>query len=91
MERLCFRVCFQYVSFDCVEVHFEVDFRSIIRTVPESPLKEPEFKLVVKCGYILKACKDVIKSWPGVSWHADPLEVGLTVYVSLLELKSSAA
>ncbi|KAE9402944.1 P-loop containing nucleoside triphosphate hydrolase protein [Gymnopus androsaceus JB14] len=34
--------------------------------------KEPTFKIVVKSEYILKACKDVIQSWPGISWNSDP-------------------
>jgi hypothetical protein len=54
----------------------------IVRTIRESPLKEHEFKLVVKCGYILKACKDVIKSWPGISWNADPLELDPEIFIT---------
>lgn len=46
---------------------------SIIRTLREN--RDPEFKLIVKSEYILKACKDVIQSWPGISWNSDPLEV----------------
>lgn len=31
----------------------------------------------MKSPYILKACKDVIQEWPGISWNTDPLEVRL--------------
>lgn len=36
---------------------------------------EVTYKLVIKSDYILRACKDVVQSWPGVSWNADPLAV----------------
>jgi len=48
----------------------------IIRTLREN--RDPEFKLVVKSEYILKACKDVIQTWPGISWNSDPLEVRIS-------------
>jgi hypothetical protein len=41
----------------------------------DDPRHKPTFKVVIKSGYILKACKDVIQSWPGISWNSDPLEV----------------
>ena len=47
----------------------------IVRSVPRQENLEPTFKLVIKSEYILKACKDVIQSWPGISWNSDPLEV----------------
>lgn len=37
--------------------------------------QEPTIKFVIKSEYLLKACKDVIQTWPGVSWNSDPLEV----------------
>lgn len=52
-----------------------------VRVVREMPrdnddgTSEPKFKIVIKSEYLLKACKDVIQSWPGISWNADPLEV----------------
>lgn len=48
---------------------------SVVRTMPEMENQSPSFKFVIKSEYILKACKDVIESWPGISWHTDPLEV----------------
>ena len=48
---------------------------SVIRRMPQNEHQEPTFKIVVKSEYLLKACKDVIISWPGVSWNSDPLEV----------------
>ena len=47
----------------------------IVRTINQIEGIEPTYKIVIKSGYILKACKDVIKSWPGISWNSDPLEV----------------
>ncbi|KAG6830282.1 hypothetical protein H0H92_001548 [Tricholoma furcatifolium] len=46
-----------------------------VRKIPKLEHQEPTFKIIVKSGYILKACQDVIKTWPGISWNADPLEV----------------
>ena len=43
--------------------------------MPTSEGLEPTFKIAVKSEYLLKACKDVIQSWPGISWDSDPLEV----------------
>ncbi len=52
---------------------------SIVRKLPLREdmiaVLEPTFKVVIKSEYILKACKDVIRSWPGISWNSDPLEV----------------
>lgn len=59
--------------------HFDMD-SSIVRTIPILKNADISFKLVVKSEYILKACKDVIQHWPGVSWHAYPLEVSTTLY-----------
>ncbi|KAJ3792852.1 P-loop containing nucleoside triphosphate hydrolase protein [Lentinula aff. detonsa] len=60
----------------------------IVRTLPESHgngNKEPTFKLVVKSEYILKACKDVIQSWPGISWNSDPLEIDPEIFLTFLD------
>lgn len=43
--------------------------------MPRHENMEPTFKIVIKSEYILKACKDVIQTWPGISWNSDPLEV----------------
>lgn len=47
----------------------------IVRMLSELEGIEPTYKIVIKSGYILKACKDVIRSWPGISWNNDPMEV----------------
>ncbi|KAG6864452.1 hypothetical protein C0991_009401 [Blastosporella zonata] len=47
----------------------------IIRKFSPFGNQEPTIKIVVKSEYLLKACKDVIKTWSGVSWNSDPLEV----------------
>jgi hypothetical protein len=47
--------------------------------MPQQENQEPTFKIVVKSGYILKACKDVIQEWPGISWNTEPLEVRASV------------
>jgi len=50
--------------------------------LPRQEHAEPIFKLVVKSEYILKACKDVIQSWPGVSWNSDPLELDPELFIT---------
>ena len=47
----------------------------IVRVLNQVEGIEPTYKIVIKSGYIIKACKDVIQSWPGISWNSDPLEV----------------
>ncbi|PPR04913.1 hypothetical protein CVT24_007157 [Panaeolus cyanescens] len=54
----------------------------IVRTMPQRENLEPTFKLVVKSEYILKACKDVIQSWPGISWNSDPLELDPELFIT---------
>ncbi|KDR69962.1 hypothetical protein GALMADRAFT_255287 [Galerina marginata CBS 339.88] len=65
----------------------------IVRTMPRQENAEPTFKLVVKSEYILKACKDVIQSWPGISWNSDPLELDpeifITFYPNFLEYSAN--
>ncbi|KAF8892879.1 P-loop containing nucleoside triphosphate hydrolase protein [Infundibulicybe gibba] len=63
----------------------------IVRKIPRQENIEPTFKLVVKSEYILKACKDVIKTWPGVSWNADPLEVDPELFLTFFPLFKSYA
>lgn len=50
-------------------------YTSLVRSVPRERSIDPTFKVVIKSGYLLKACKDVIRTWPGISWNSDPLEV----------------
>ena len=72
---------FSFVYDHSVALFSETDifcYYRIVRTLPAYGNAEPIFKLVVKSEYILKACKDVIQSWPGVSWNNDPLEVSTT-------------
>ncbi|KAJ4467256.1 P-loop containing nucleoside triphosphate hydrolase protein [Lentinula aciculospora] len=60
----------------------------IVRSIPDSDRnrnKEPTFKFVVKSEYILKACKDVIQSWPGISWNSDPLEIDPEILLIFLD------
>ncbi|OBZ76351.1 ATPase family AAA domain-containing protein 3B [Grifola frondosa] len=51
----------------------------ILRKIPQAHElergKEITFQVVVKSPYLLKACKDVIQSVPGLSWTAEPLEL----------------
>ncbi|ESK83372.1 p-loop containing nucleoside triphosphate hydrolase protein [Moniliophthora roreri MCA 2997] len=35
--------------------------------------------------YVLKACKDVIGSWPGISWNSDPLELDPELFLTFLD------
>ncbi|KAJ6565102.1 hypothetical protein B0H10DRAFT_1096922 [Mycena sp. CBHHK59/15] len=56
----------------------------VVRTIPQQENREPTFKIVVKSEYILKACKDVIQTWPGVSWNADPLELEPEIFLTFL-------
>ncbi|CAA7269690.1 unnamed protein product [Cyclocybe aegerita] len=60
----------------------------LVRTLARNN-EEPELKLVIKSEYVLKACKDVIRSWPGVSWNSNPLQLDpdvlITFYNQFLE------
>ncbi|KAI0366558.1 P-loop containing nucleoside triphosphate hydrolase protein [Pilatotrama ljubarskyi] len=49
----------------------------VVRKFPEprAPDEEISYKIVIKSPYLLKACKDVIKQVPGISWTAEPLEL----------------
>ncbi|KAJ8454991.1 hypothetical protein ONZ45_g19093 [Pleurotus djamor] len=58
----------------------------IVRTIPRQENLPPTFKVVVKSPYILQACKDVIKSWPGISWNSDPLELDPEMLLTFLPL-----
>ncbi|KAF5385540.1 hypothetical protein D9757_006723 [Collybiopsis confluens] len=50
-----------------------------------SEIKVPTLKIVVKSEYILKACKDVIQSWPGISWNSNPLELDPEIFLTFLD------
>lgn len=53
--------------------------RSIIRRMPRNENLEATFKVIIKSPYLIEACKDVIKTWPGISWNSDPLEVNSSI------------
>ncbi|KAJ7911925.1 hypothetical protein B0H13DRAFT_2232606 [Mycena leptocephala] len=57
----------------------------VVRTIPQQENRQPTFKIVIKSEYILKACQDVIQTWPGVSWHADPLELEPEIFLTWLQ------
>ncbi|KAJ2917536.1 hypothetical protein MD484_g2848, partial [Candolleomyces efflorescens] len=55
----------------------------VVRTIPRNYIaEEPTFRIVIKSEYILKACKEVIESWPGVSWNSDPLELDPQIFIT---------
>ncbi|KAJ7775948.1 hypothetical protein DFH07DRAFT_911992 [Mycena maculata] len=56
----------------------------VVRTIPQIENQKPTFKIVIKSEYILKACQDVIQTWPGVSWNSDPLEVEPEMFLTWL-------
>ncbi|KAJ6587644.1 P-loop containing nucleoside triphosphate hydrolase protein [Mycena vulgaris] len=56
----------------------------VVRTIPQEEHRKPMFKIVVKSDYILKACKDVIQTWPGVSWNSEPLELEPEMFLTWL-------
>lgn len=51
----------------------------VVHKMPQDPDSdktiEPNFVIVNKSPYLRKACKDVIRWAPGLSWNADPLDV----------------
>ncbi|KAF9258542.1 P-loop containing nucleoside triphosphate hydrolase protein [Marasmius fiardii PR-910] len=57
----------------------------LVRKIPQEEGKDPMFKIVIKSEYLIKACKDVIVSWPGISWNLDPLEVDPEMFLTFLE------
>ncbi|KAG2024096.1 hypothetical protein CC2G_001684 [Coprinopsis cinerea AmutBmut pab1-1] len=54
----------------------------IVRTIPRNENLEKTYRIVLKSDYLLKACREVIDSWPGVSWNADPLELDPQIFVT---------
>ncbi|KAH6903410.1 P-loop containing nucleoside triphosphate hydrolase protein [Coprinopsis sp. MPI-PUGE-AT-0042] len=57
----------------------------VVRTIPRNENMEITYKLVIKSDYILKACKDVVESWPGVSWNSDPLALDPQMFITMHE------
>lgn len=57
----------------------------VVRHVTENPF-EPRVSLTIKSPYLRTACKEIIGERPGVSWTADPLEVGRVVICCQLSL-----
>ncbi|KAG6835827.1 hypothetical protein H0H93_014300 [Arthromyces matolae] len=57
----------------------------LVRKVPKLEYQEPTFKLLIKSGYIVKACQDVINTWPGISWNADPLELDPEMFITFFD------
>ncbi|KAF9449627.1 P-loop containing nucleoside triphosphate hydrolase protein [Macrolepiota fuliginosa MF-IS2] len=53
----------------------------VVRQIPRQEAADITVKIVVKSPFILKACKDVIQSWPGISWNADPLEMDPEIFL----------
>jgi hypothetical protein len=58
-------------------------YTSVVRTVPRRDdntrtEEKPTFKVVIKSEYLLKACKDVFQTLPGISWTAELVEVCCT-------------
>nr|VWO96862.1 MSP1 protein-like protein [Ganoderma boninense] len=49
----------------------------VIRKLPDPRREAGEitFQIVIKSPYLLKACKDVVGTIPGLSWTAEPLEL----------------
>jgi hypothetical protein len=47
----------------------------LVRYLPMDKLVKPSFRYVVKSAYVRAVCEDVIRSWPGIKWDAEPLEV----------------
>ncbi|TFK64312.1 P-loop containing nucleoside triphosphate hydrolase protein [Pluteus cervinus] len=56
----------------------------LVRRLPREENIEPTFRIVVKSEYVLKACKDVIQSWPGISWNTDPLELEPEMFLTFM-------
>ncbi|KAJ7661754.1 hypothetical protein B0H17DRAFT_1162981 [Mycena rosella] len=56
----------------------------VVRTIHQQENRQPTFKIVIKSEYILKACQDVIQTWPGISWNADPLELEPEIFLTFL-------
>ncbi|KAK7452678.1 hypothetical protein VKT23_012079 [Stygiomarasmius scandens] len=57
----------------------------VVRRLPPGGIGQITVKIVVKSEYILKACKDVIRQWPGISWNSDPLELDPEIFLTFLE------
>lgn len=50
----------------------------VIRNIPTDDAekgKPPTFKVVIKSRYLIKACQEVMKDVPSISWNTEPGEV----------------
>ncbi|KAK0434426.1 hypothetical protein EV421DRAFT_1991872 [Armillaria borealis] len=47
--------------------------RNLLKNDKAGGFVEPTCKIVIRSDYVLKACKDVIQKYPGVSWNAASL------------------
>ncbi|KAJ7873513.1 hypothetical protein B0H14DRAFT_2719773 [Mycena olivaceomarginata] len=60
----------------------------VVRTIPRQERtgqpKLPTFEIVIKSEYLLKACQDVILTWPGVSWNTDPVKLEPETFLTFL-------
>lgn len=57
----------------------------VVRKMPRMENLDPTFKIVIKSEYLLKALKDVVESWPGISWNSDPLELDPEMLLTFLD------
>ncbi|TFK23738.1 P-loop containing nucleoside triphosphate hydrolase protein [Coprinopsis marcescibilis] len=54
----------------------------VVRTIPRNDLQETTYRIVIKSDYLLRACREIIVSWPGISWNADPLELDPQIFIT---------
>lgn len=55
----------------------------MIRTIPlHGTLENESVSFNITRDYLRQACKDVIRSWPGVSWNSNTLEVCHEIYLA---------
>ncbi|KAF8632729.1 hypothetical protein AX15_001724 [Amanita polypyramis BW_CC] len=54
----------------------------LVRTIPIEKHLKPTFKYIVNSLHIKTVCQDVIRSWPGIDWGSDPLEISPKVFIA---------
>ncbi|KAJ7097392.1 hypothetical protein C8R44DRAFT_843635 [Mycena epipterygia] len=57
----------------------------VVRTIPQHDNQQPTFQIIIKSEYLVKACQDVIQTWPGISWNAEPLAVEPEIFLTWVD------
>ncbi|KAK2461348.1 hypothetical protein APHAL10511_006633 [Amanita phalloides] len=54
----------------------------LVRIIPIDKHMKPGYRYVIKSTHVRSVCEDVIRSWPGIKWDSDPLEISPQVLIT---------